>query len=40
MSNASYYAHTFGQQPQSLKQRLSTIGPRARDKEPPLGDTP
>ena len=40
MSNATYYAHTFGQQLQSLKQRLSVIGPRSRDKEPPLGDTP
>jgi soluble lytic murein transglycosylase len=40
MSNATYYAYSFGQQLQTLKQRLSVIGPRARDKEPPLGDTP
>ena len=40
MSNASYYAHTFSQQLQSLKQRLGTIGPRQRGREPGLGDTP
>ena len=40
MANATYYAHTLGQQVQSLRQRLNTIGPRLRDKEPPLGDTP
>lgn len=40
MSNASYYGHNFSQQPQSLKQRLGTIGPRVRAREPGLGDTP
>jgi soluble lytic murein transglycosylase len=40
MSNASYYAHTFSQQLQSLKQRLGVIGPRQRAREPGLGDTP
>jgi soluble lytic murein transglycosylase len=40
MSNASYYGHVFGQQAQSLKERLGTIAPRLRDREPPLGDTP
>ena len=40
MSNASYYAHNFSQQMQSLKQRLGTIGPRQRDREAKLGDTP
>ena len=40
MANATYYAHTLGHHAQTLKQRLNTIGPRARDKEPPLGDTP
>jgi soluble lytic murein transglycosylase len=40
MSNATYYAYTFGSQSQSLRQRLNTIGPRLRDKEPALGDTP
>jgi soluble lytic murein transglycosylase len=40
MANASYYSHVLGQQVQSLKQRLGTIAPRQRDREPPLGDTP
>ncbi len=40
MSNATYYAHTFGEQLQSLKQRLGIIGPRQLDQELPLGDTP
>ena len=40
MANATYYAHTLGNQVPPLKQRLNTIGPRVRDKEPPLGDTP
>jgi len=40
MSNATYYAHTFGQQVQSLKQRLGIIGPRNRNGEAALGDTP
>lgn len=40
MSNATYYAHSFGEQIQSLKQRLGVIGPRLRDREPALGDTP
>ncbi len=40
MANATYYAHTLGQQAQPLKQRLNTIGPRLREKEQSLGDTP
>lgn len=40
MASTSYYAHTFSQQVQSLKQRLGIIGPRQRDKEASLGDTP
>jgi soluble lytic murein transglycosylase len=40
MSNATYYAHSFGEKIQSLKQRLGVIGPRLRDREPALGDTP
>ncbi|HSN39153.1 MAG TPA: transglycosylase SLT domain-containing protein [Burkholderiales bacterium] len=40
MSNATYYAHTFGEQLQSLKQRLGIIGPRDPGAEPALGDTP
>jgi len=40
MSNSSYYAHTFSQQLQSLKQRLGMIGPRQRSREPNLADTP
>ena len=40
MSNATYYANNFGQQVQSLKQRLGVIGPRQPDRETALGDTP
>lgn len=40
MSNASYYAHNFTQQLQSLRQRLGTIAPRRPSGEPALGDTP
>jgi soluble lytic murein transglycosylase len=40
MANATYYAHALGQQAQPLKQRLNIIGPRLRDREPALGDTP
>ena len=40
MSNASYYAHVFTHQVQSLKQRLGVIGPRQRAVEAGLGDTP
>ncbi|MBI1965402.1 MAG: transglycosylase SLT domain-containing protein [Betaproteobacteria bacterium] len=40
MANASYYAHVFSQQLQSLRQRMGVIGPRQRDAEQPLGDTP
>lgn len=40
MSNASYYAHNFGQQVPSLKARIGVIEPRDRDDEKPLGDTP
>jgi soluble lytic murein transglycosylase len=40
MANASYYSHVLGQQIQSLKQRLGTVAPRQRDREPSLGDTP
>lgn len=40
MSNTVYYAHTFSRELQSLKQRLGTIGPRLRDSEIPLADTP
>jgi soluble lytic murein transglycosylase len=40
MANATYYAHALGQQIQPLKQRLSVIAPRLREREPSLGDTP
>lgn len=40
MENATYYAHTFSQQMQSLRQRLGVIAPRSREREPALGDTP
>ncbi|MDH5342577.1 MAG: transglycosylase SLT domain-containing protein, partial [Betaproteobacteria bacterium] len=40
MANASYYAHNFSQQSQSLKARIGKIEPRARNGEKPLGDTP
>ncbi len=40
MANASYYAHNFSQQTQSLKARIGIIEPRARDSESSLVDTP
>jgi soluble lytic murein transglycosylase len=40
MSNASYYAHSFSRELQSLKQRMGVIAPRQRAREPSLGDTP
>lgn len=40
MSNSSYYASNFSQQPQSLKARIGTIAPRNAEREVPLGDTP
>ena len=41
MANATYYAVALGQQVQPpLKQRLSVIGARAREREQSLGDTP
>jgi soluble lytic murein transglycosylase len=40
MANATYYAHAFSQQMQSLRQRLGTVGPQRRDAEPPLDDAP
>jgi soluble lytic murein transglycosylase len=40
MANATYYAHNFTQQVQSLRQRLGTIEPRDRVRERSLGDTP
>ena len=40
MANAGYYAHAFSQQVQSLRQRMGVIGPRKRDGEQSLGDTP
>ena len=40
MANASYYAHAFSQQLQSLRQRMGVVGPRQPDAEQPLGDTP
>jgi soluble lytic murein transglycosylase len=40
MSNASYYAHNFSQQVQSLRQRIGVIGPRQRAQEVSLRDTP
>lgn len=39
MANATYYAHTFSQQLQSLRQRLGIVGGQ-RDKEAPLADMP
>jgi len=39
MANATYYAHSFGQQIQSLKQRLGVIGGR-RDREAAAADLP
>lgn len=40
LANAGYYAHNLTLQAQSLRQRLGVIGPRLRDKEMSLGDTP
>jgi len=40
MANATYYAHAFSRELQSLRQRLGIVGPRKRDAEQPLGDTP
>jgi soluble lytic murein transglycosylase len=40
MANAVYYSHVLGQQVLTLKDRLGTIAPRQRDREPSLGDTP
>ena len=40
MANATYYAGAFTQQAQSIRQRLGIIGPRERDSEVSLGDTP
>lgn len=40
MANATYYAHNFSQQAQSLKARIGVIEPRTRDREKALGDTP
>jgi len=40
MANASYYAHNFSRQAQSLSRRLGVIAPRQREAEIPLGDTP
>jgi soluble lytic murein transglycosylase len=40
MANAGYYAYNFGQQLQTLKQRLGIVVPRQLDKEAPLDDTP
>ena len=40
MANAGYYSHTLSQHTLPLKQRLGIIGPRLRDKELSLADTP
>jgi soluble lytic murein transglycosylase len=40
MANASYYAHTFTNQMQSLKSRMGIISGRERTREASLGDTP
>lgn len=40
MANATYYAHAFSQELQSLKRRLGVIGPRQLEREAALGDTP
>ncbi|MBI2296167.1 MAG: lytic transglycosylase domain-containing protein [Betaproteobacteria bacterium] len=40
MANTTYYAHTFSEQLQSLKQRLGVIGPRRIETEAPLDDLP
>jgi len=38
MANATYYAHSFSQQVQSLKLRLGMVGPRQEDKGVPATD--
>jgi soluble lytic murein transglycosylase len=38
MANATYYAHSFSQQLQSLKQRLGTVGPRQDGEGVPESD--
>lgn len=38
MANATYYAHSFSQQLQSLKQRLGTVGPRQDGEGAPESD--
>ena len=38
MANATYYAHTFSQQLQSLKQRLGTVGPQQGNEGVPGAD--
>jgi len=38
MANATYYAHSFSQQVQSLKQRLGMVGPRQEDTGAPATD--
>jgi soluble lytic murein transglycosylase len=40
MANTTYYAHTFHQQLQSLKQRLGTVGPRLPEIDTALGEIP
>ncbi|MDH3286922.1 MAG: lytic transglycosylase domain-containing protein [Betaproteobacteria bacterium] len=40
MANTTYYAHNFGRNLQSLKQRLGIIQARDVNGEKPLGDTP
>jgi len=38
MANATYYAHTFSQQLQSLRQRLGTVGPQRESEAAPGTD--
>jgi hypothetical protein len=38
MANATYYAHSFSQQVQSLKLRLGMVGPRQEDQGAPATD--
>ena len=40
MSNATYYAHTFTHQLQSLRERLGIVAPRRTDGDAAPGDTP
>ncbi|MBM3357275.1 MAG: lytic transglycosylase domain-containing protein [Betaproteobacteria bacterium] len=40
MSNATFYAHSFGDTMQSLRQRIGIVSPRRRDRESSLNDTP